>query len=85
MSRRTIYNRFQQACGALGEDRLDTLTVHHGRHSFISHALAGGRTLAEVRNAAGHSSIATTSIYTHVAVEDDDVAGSLFEFATAEK
>ena len=31
----------------------EALTIHHGRHTFISHALAGGRTLAEVRDAAG--------------------------------
>jgi len=36
------------------------LTIHHGRHTFISHALAGGRT-AEVRDAAGHSSVLVTS------------------------
>ena len=43
-----------------------TLTIHHGRHPFISHALAGGRTLAEVRNAAGHSNVSITSGYLHV-------------------
>jgi hypothetical protein len=26
-------------------ERLGALTIHHGRHTFISHALAGGRTL----------------------------------------
>lgn len=81
LSRQTIRDRFLGACRVLGKDRLAGLTVHHGRHSFISHALAGQRTLAEVRNAAGHSTIATTSIYTHVAVEDGDEAGNLFEFA----
>ena len=46
-------------------------------HTFISHALAGGRTLAEVRDAAGHSNVTVTSGYLHVAVEDDGV-GTLF-------
>ena len=46
-------------------------------HTFISHALAGGRTLAEVRDAAGHSNVTVTSGYLHVAVEDDGV-GELF-------
>jgi integrase len=45
--------RFRTACKVLGAERLDGLTIHHGRHTFISHALAGGRTLAEVRDAAG--------------------------------
>ena len=56
------------------------ITIHHGRHSFCSHALGGGRTLAEVRDAAGHANVATTSIYTHVGVEDDDGPGDLFDF-----
>jgi len=34
--------------------------IHHGRHTFISHALAGGRTLAEVKAAAGHAGLLTT-------------------------
>jgi integrase len=63
----------------LGEDRLRTLTIHHGRHTFISHALAGGRTLAEVRDAAGHANVSITSGYLHVAVEDEAVVGTLFQ------
>jgi site-specific recombinase XerD len=46
-------------------------------HTFISHALAGGRTLAEVRDAAGHSNVSITSGYLHVAVDDESV-GALF-------
>src|SRR5262245_6012915 len=62
----------------LGWVRLRSLTLHHGRHMFISHALAGGRTLAEVRVAAGHSSLVTTSVYLHIAVEDDGRLGNLW-------
>lgn len=51
---------------------------HHSRHTFISHALAGGRTLAEVRDAVGHSSVPVTSAYLHVAVEDEGSVGDLF-------
>jgi len=76
-SRHTLRKRFRTGCRVLGPERLKTLTIHHGRHTFISHALAGGRTLAEVRDAAGHSNVSTTSGYLHVAVEDDWV-GSLF-------
>ena len=61
----------------LGADRIATLTIHHGRHTFISHALAGGRTLAEVRDAAGHANVSITSAYLHVAVEYEGV-GELF-------
>jgi integrase len=78
LSRHTLRKRFRTACKVLGGDRLRTLTIHHGRHSFISHALAGGRTLAEVRDAAGHANVSITSAYLHVAVEDEAVAGNLF-------
>jgi len=76
-SRHTLRKRFRTACRVLGTERLQTLTIHHGRHTFISHALAGGRTLAEVLDAAGHSNVSITSGYLHVAVEDEGV-GTLF-------
>ncbi|MDZ4657561.1 MAG: site-specific integrase [Bythopirellula sp.] len=76
-SRHTLRKRFRTACKVLGKERLTTLTIHHGRHTFISHALAGRRTLAEVRDAAGHSNVSITSIYLHVAVEEEGL-GSLF-------
>ena len=77
-SRHTLRKRFRTACRVLGAERLASLTIHHGRHTFISHALAGGRTLAEVRDAAGHSNVSITSGYLHVVVEEDGV-GSIFE------
>lgn len=67
-SRHTLRKRFRTACRALGKERLCSLTIHHGRHTFISHALAGGRTLAEVRDAVGHSNVSITSGYLHVTV-----------------
>jgi integrase len=78
LSRYTLRKRFRTACKVLDPDRLATLTIHHGRHTFISHALAGGRTLAEVRDAAGHGNVSITSGYLHVAVEDDATPGDLF-------
>ena len=39
--------------------------------------LAGGRSLAEVRVAAGHSSLLTTSAYLHIAVDDEGRVGCL--------
>ncbi len=79
LTRQAIRARFRTACKSLGPERLEDLTIHHGRHTFISHALAGGRTLAEVRDAAGHSNISITSAYLHVAVDDDGEPGNLFE------
>ena len=81
-SRHTLRKRFRTACRVLGSQRLATLTIHHGRHTFISHALAGGRTLAEVRDAVGHANVSITSSYLHVAVDDHEV-GELFAAAKA--
>lgn len=80
LTRHGLRFRFKTACKSLGRDRVRQVTIHHGRHSFISHALAGRRTLAEVRDAAGHSSVSTTSAYLHVAVDDDGEVGHLFRF-----
>ncbi len=44
-----------------------SLSVHSCRHTYISHLMASGKVdLATIRNNAGHSSLAVTSIYTHV-------------------
>jgi integrase/recombinase XerD len=80
LQRAALRRRFLSACKVLGLARLRTLTIHHGRHTFISHALAGSKSLAEVRIAAGHASLLTTSVYLHLAVDDDGEVGSLFEF-----
>jgi len=77
LNRHVLRRRFRTACRVLGWDRLRTLTIHHGRHTFISHALAGGRTLAEVKSAAGHASLLTTGVYLHVVVEGETL-GNLF-------
>jgi integrase len=74
-----VRRRFLTACKVLGLARLQTITIHHGRHTYISHALAGGQTLAEVKAAAGHSNVAITSTYLHVVVDDvENTVGNLF-------
>ena len=45
------------------------------------YGLGRGRSL--VRDAAGHSSISITSVYTHVAIDDDGRVGDLFELRHA--
>jgi len=77
-SRHTLRKKFRTACRVLGKEGLEHLTIHHGRHTFISHALAGGRTLAEVRDAMGHSHVSITSGYLHIAVEECGI-GALFD------
>jgi hypothetical protein len=65
----------------LGAERLRTLTIHHRRHTCISHSLAGERTSAEARAAAGHSNVAVTSVYLHVVVDEREVVGELFSLS----
>lgn len=79
LDRFNLRGRFRTGCKILGKERKERLTIHHGRHSFISHALAKGRSLAEVRDAAGHANISTTSHYLHIAVDDNGTVGHIFE------
>lgn len=80
LSVRNAQNRWRVAIRILGPERGADLSIHCGRHSFCSHALAGGRSIAEVRDAAGHANISTTSIYLHTVEIEDEAVGSLFEF-----
>lgn len=50
----------------LGKERAAQLSIHCGRHSFASHSLHVGRSLIEVRDALGHSSVHMTSQYAHM-------------------
>ncbi len=81
LDRRNAGYRFKGACQVLGVDRANELSVHCGRHSYISHALSGGKSLAEVKMAAGHGSVATTNLYVHSCADDDDEIGNLFDFS----
>lgn len=65
-----LARRWRTALRVLGPARVGQVSIHQGRHSFITHALNGGRSLMEVRDAAGHTNISVTEVYLH-AIERD--------------
>lgn len=75
--RREIARLFRAACSVLGRERQSSLHIHMGRHSFASHALRAGRSLAEVRDALGHANVSITSLYLHAA-EEGSAVGTIY-------
>ena len=73
MSRQRVWERFSRVCRKWAGRHAPT---HAGRHTWISTALRS-RSIVAVRDAAGHSSIATTNRYAHD-LEADQTPGSLF-------
>lgn len=79
MKLRNVARRWRTAILALGRQRASELSIHTGRHTFISHSLAAGRSMIEVQRAAGHYSILTTQVYMHL-INRTDVPDVFGEF-----
>ena len=80
LDRRDLWRRYKLACRILGPARVASLTIHHGRHSFITYALAAGHTPPEVRDAAGHASLAITDVYAHVLPDTTHPVSNVYYF-----
>ena len=65
----SIARRWRTAIKILGAVRRRQLSIHKGRHTFCSVAVRA-RGLSATRDAAGHSSVATTNIYLHAQGDD---------------
>lgn len=61
-----LMKRLAAKAGLRGAGEARRVTPHKMRHAFATRMLERGADLIAVRDALGHSSVATTQIYTHV-------------------
>ena len=71
MSKRTVQDAFHAALKASGNNK--RASVHTLRHSWATHLLEAGVNLRLIQEWLGHSSPATTSVYTHLTVKAEQL------------
>jgi integrase len=77
-----VYRKFKVALKPLPAERREQLHTHSGRHTFASMAVRN-HPLPAVREALGHASVATTSVYLHMDPADFAQKGDPYGFSPA--
>ena len=71
MSKSSVQQAFRAALKASGNHK--RASVHTLRHSWATHLLEAGVNLRLIQEWLGHSSPATTSVYTHLTVKAEQL------------
>lgn len=67
-----IAKRWTTALRVLGPERRRQLSIHKGRHTFVSYCLRAGYDLCQTQVLAGHKSISSTNVYAHALLRISD-------------
>ena len=74
MSKSSVQDAFHAALKESGNNK--RASVHTLRHSWATHLLEAGVNLRLIQEWLGHSSPATTSVYTHLTVKAEQLAAA---------